>query len=165
MEKFMIPAVTALITMETEGDKFLLIQERWKNNVLEDGLLEIPGGKIREFENIFDALRREVWEETGYNVTHIHEEEKSIITKLNNYEVISYECFYSSQNLGKNYPIMTHFFLCEVEGNKLEESDESKNINWISLRKLKEIINSNPEKFYPMHIEAIRKYINIYYKQ
>ena len=59
---------------------------------------------------------------------------------------------------------MTNFFLCEVEGNRLEESDESKNINWMSLRKLKEIINSNPEKFYPMHIEAIRKYINIYYK-
>jgi ADP-ribose pyrophosphatase len=164
MEKFMIPAVTALISMEVEGDKFLLIQERWKNNVLEDGLLEIPGGKIREFENIFDALRREVSEETGYKVTYIYGEEKSIITKLNNYEVINYECFYSSQNLGKNYPIMTNFFLCEVEGNRLEESDESKNINWMSLRKLKEIINSNPEKFYPMHIEAIRKYINIYYK-
>lgn len=164
MEKFMIPAVTALISMEVEGDKFLLIQERWKNNVLEDGLLEIPGGKIREFENIFDALRREVSEETGYKVTYIYGEEKSIITKSNNYEVINYECFYSSQNLGKNYPIMTNFFLCEVEGNRLEESDESKNINWISLRKLKEIINSNPEKFYPMHIEAIRKYINIYYK-
>ena len=65
--------------------KFLLIQERWKNNVLEDGLLEIPGGKIREFENIFDALRREVSEETGYKVTYIYGEEKSIITKLNNF--------------------------------------------------------------------------------
>lgn len=161
MEKFMIPAVTALITKKTELDKFLLIQERWKNNILEDGLLEIPGGKIREFENIFDALRREVQEETGYKVTYIHGEKESIITKLNNYEVISYNSFYSSQNLSKNYPIMTQFFLCEVEGNKIEESDESKNINWISLTKLKEIMSANPEKFYPMHIEAIRKYINI----
>ena len=24
----------------------------------------IPAGKVREYENIFDALRREVWDET-----------------------------------------------------------------------------------------------------
>lgn len=59
-EKFMIPAVTAIVVKETDGVKYLLLQERWKNNPLEDGLLEIPGGKISEYENIFDSLRREV---------------------------------------------------------------------------------------------------------
>jgi len=31
-------------------------------------MIEIPAEKIREYESVFDALRREVWEETGLNI-------------------------------------------------------------------------------------------------
>ncbi|HWR24081.1 MAG TPA: NUDIX domain-containing protein [Feifaniaceae bacterium] len=48
------------------------MQARWKEDApSENGLLEIPAGKIRAFESIFDALRREIKEETGLSVTEI----------------------------------------------------------------------------------------------
>ena len=39
------------------------------------GLWEIPAGKIREYENIYSALRREVKEETNLDITYIAGEE------------------------------------------------------------------------------------------
>lgn len=66
MEKFSIPAVGGIIEKNVEGTDFVLIQERWKEgNNQENGLLEIPGGKIREYENIFQCLRRDILEETN----------------------------------------------------------------------------------------------------
>ena len=65
-ETFAIPAVGAIIVKRVGDEEFILVQTRKKNNGDGlDGLLEIPAGKIREYENIFEALRREVWEETG----------------------------------------------------------------------------------------------------
>ena len=61
METFAIPCVGALIELNLDNQKYLLIQERYKDNeTIEKGLLEIPAGKIREYENIYAALRREV---------------------------------------------------------------------------------------------------------
>lgn len=74
-ETFAIPAVGAIIVKRVENDEFILVQTRKKNNGDGmDGLLEIPAGKIREYENIFEALRREVWEETGLHITTIQGE-------------------------------------------------------------------------------------------
>ena len=41
------------------------------NETIEKGLLEIPAGKIREYENIYAALRREVFEEIGIKIKNI----------------------------------------------------------------------------------------------
>ncbi len=77
-EIFVKPAVGAIITKQTDNNEFILVQDRKKNSADgTDGLLEIPAGKIREYENIFDALRREVWEETGLHLTQIQGEENS----------------------------------------------------------------------------------------
>ncbi len=59
-ETFAKPAVGAIIEKSEKGERYILIQERQKENGgIENGMLELPAGKIREFENIFDALRRE----------------------------------------------------------------------------------------------------------
>ncbi|WP_072910919.1 NUDIX domain-containing protein [Pseudobutyrivibrio xylanivorans] len=59
-ELFSKPAAGGIIEKIVDGEVFVLIQERCKGNVHEDGLIEIPAGKIREFENIYDCLRREI---------------------------------------------------------------------------------------------------------
>lgn len=74
-ETFALPAVGAIIVKRVGNDEFILVQNRKKNNSDgTDGLLEIPAGKIREYENIFEALRREVWEETGLHITAVRGE-------------------------------------------------------------------------------------------
>lgn len=160
MEVFAKPAVGAIIEKEINGVLHVLIQERCKEEHSEDnGLIEVPAGKIREYENIFDSLRREVWEETGLKLTEIQGEEETVITNCNGYKVMSFNPFYSSQNLSGAYSIMLQTFICKATGELLENSDESVNLRWISLEELKTIMEENEGAFYPMHINALKKYL------
>ncbi len=161
IEKFHIPCVAGIIEKKELGIKKILIQERNKPDApREKGLIEIPAGKIREFENIFDSLRREVFEETGLKVTNITEEDQSDIVQNTDYKVLGCEPYFVSQNLIGYYPILVITFLCKAMGNKLDKSNESENIKWISIDQLRKMLINQPEKFYPMHISALIKYTN-----
>nr|WP_314654365.1 NUDIX domain-containing protein [uncultured Fusobacterium sp.] len=77
MEKFAIPCVAAIIEKIVNNEKYILIQTRQKEDGAEtNGMLKIPAGKIREYENVFVALRREVKEETGLTITKILGEDR-----------------------------------------------------------------------------------------
>lgn len=159
VELFAIPAVGAIIEKNIMGKKHILIQQRnKKDNEIETRMTEIPAGKIREHENIFNALRREVLEETGLKVTHIKGEEKMATSKDSGYETISFIPFCSTQNLSGGYSIILQTFICEAEGELLEETDETINIRWETIEAVENMLKSNPEQFYPMHINALRKY-------
>ncbi|MFT5872472.1 MAG: 8-oxo-dGTP pyrophosphatase MutT (NUDIX family) [Clostridium sp.] len=161
MEIFAKPAVGAIIEKNINGVLYILIQERYKaDDVSANGLIEIPAGKVREYENIFDGLRREVWEETGLKLTEIEGEKETVLCNCNGYTVISFNPFYSSQNLSGGYSIMLQTFICKATGELLQQSDESVNIRWISVQNLKILIEENENIFYPMHINALKKYIN-----
>lgn len=162
-EIFAKPAVSAIIEKQIEGEIFILIQQRQKENGgIENGMLEIPGGKIREYENIFDGLRREVWEETGLNVTEILGEEDATVIEVNGYKVKSFIPFLSTQNLKGGYSIMLQTFICHAEGTLLKETNESTNIKWVSVDVCKKMIGDNENSFYPMHINVLKKYLALY---
>lgn len=161
MELFSKPSACAIIEKTINGEKYIIIQERFKDDApCENGLLEIPGGKIREFENIYDCLRREVKEETGLDLIKIHGENESHVIEHDNYTVINYTPFACAQNIKGYYPIMAEIFICEAEGDLLNHTDESKNLRWIALEDLKELLQKDEKSFYPMHIAALKKYIN-----
>lgn len=85
MEKFAIPCVAAIIEKIVNNEKYILIQTRQKEDGAEtNGMLEIPAGKIREYENVFVALRREVKEETGLTITKILGEDRQVSKILRN---------------------------------------------------------------------------------
>ncbi len=163
-EKFHIPAVAGIVEKTISGEKHILIQERMKSEApSESGLLEIPGGKIREFENIFSALKREILEETGALVTDIEGDNQVIAVKRHGYHVISCDPFYVAQNISESYPVMVLIFLCRVtDDTMMKKSDESENIRWISVAGLKEVLTGNPERFYLMHVGALKKYVEQY---
>lgn len=162
MESFTIPGVGGIIEKSFNGVDYILIQERVKEDKpLEKGLIEIPAGKIREYENIFDCLRREIKEETGLDVIRIEGETESYKYKYNNYEVLNYQPFNCSQNIDGYYPIMVQIFICEVKGEVSKNTSETKNIRWISLKELNLFLKSNEESFYPMHVYTLRKYLKM----
>ncbi len=79
MESFAKPGVGGIIEKNINGIDYILVQDRCKEEATSEfGLLEIPAGEIREFENIFDCLRREIWEETGLKVTNVRGESEAI---------------------------------------------------------------------------------------
>ncbi len=158
-EVFAKPAVGAIIERNIDGVNHILIQKRQKNN-FEDGLIEIPAGKIRDFENIFQALKREVKEETGLTITNITGEDcKTIKTGL--YSTIDFSPFCITQNLSGGYSLILFTFICSGEGNLYKQSDESSDIQWVAEHKVKLLLESHPEKFFPMHINALRKYFGL----
>lgn len=162
-EKFAIPGVGGIIRKQIESEEFILVQDRFKEEYKDsEAILEIPAGKIREYENIYTCLKREVFEETGLVVQSIEGEKDSVILKANNYEVLSYTPFSSCQNLSGHYPIMVQVFLCSVKDEelKIRESNESKNIRWISKSDLRTLLNE-PHNFFPMHISTLKKYCDI----
>ncbi|AAL95304.1 DNA mismatch repair protein MutT [Fusobacterium nucleatum subsp. nucleatum ATCC 25586] len=159
MEKFAVPCVAAIIEKIVNNEKYILIQTRQKEDGVEtNGMLEIPAGKIREYENIFEALKREVKEETGLTITKILGEDRQVSNLIDGNEVISYTPYCVTQNLSGVYSIILNTFLCEAEGELLSETNESQNIHWMKIEDLKKILKNNPEKIFLLHINALQKY-------
>lgn len=160
MEQFSIPGAGGIIVKEINGEKNILTQTRIKLHApCENGLLEIPAGKIRAFESIFDTLKREIKEETGLDVVEILGENQSTVYEENSYKVINFMPFSCSQNLVGEYPIMVFVFICRVEGELLPFSDESKNYEWIPISEIKRILMDIPQSLYPMHVDTLKKYV------
>lgn len=162
MEKFSIPGVGGIIERKINGVDHILVQHRCKEEALSEyGLIEIPAGKIREFENIYDCLRREVMEETGLVIDRIEGEENSHIFYADGYKVINYKPFSCCQNVMGAYPIMVQVFICSATGEVVNESNESKDLKWIDLFSLNHLLENSPSKFYPMHVHTLKTYIAV----
>ncbi len=161
IEIFAKPAVGAIIYKVEQGQRYILIQTRNKENGgSENGMIEIPAGKVREYENMFTALRREVWEETGLNIIKIYGEENTVSSEINGYSTISMSPFCVTQNLSGGYSIILHTFICQAEGNLLTNTNETSDVHWEQVETVKEVLYKDPESFYPMHINALKKYFH-----
>ena len=84
---------------------------------------------------------------------------ESIIVEMNGYKVVSYTPFACSQNIKGDYPIMVQIFICRVQGNIIAQTNESKNVRWVPLDTLKEMLLNQEDSFYPMHITTLKRYI------
>ncbi|MBU0569974.1 NUDIX domain-containing protein [Patescibacteria group bacterium] len=75
-EKLYFPFVGAIIEREVGGEKQVLVQVRQKDaDQVYSGSFEIPGGKFRAFEDVYETVRREVKEESGLEITFIKGED------------------------------------------------------------------------------------------
>ncbi len=141
-ERFMKPAAAGIIEKQMEGKQYVLLQDREKEGAeSESGLWEIPAGKIREYENIYDCLRREIWEETGLTVTENQGESEAVWYESHGYRVLQYMPFSSAQNVSEAYPIMVQTFLCKAEGVLAMETNETQNLRWVEVRELKAMLH------------------------
>ncbi len=162
-EKFALPCVAAIIEKCENGKRYILMQRRYKKDDKNtNGLLEIPAGKIREYENIFAALKREIKEETGLDITHISGEEDAIIENVNGALLISFEPYLVSQNLSGAYSMIVNAFLCKADGELLLTSNESMDIHWVSIEELRDIVDNRQEELFIMHVNVLKKYLHEY---
>ena len=162
MEVFAKPCAGAIIERVVEGVPCVLIQTRQKDDGDDtNGKLELPAGKVREYENIYDTLRREVREETGLRITHIKGEEDAVWVEVAGNRTLSFTPYCITQNVCGAYSILLHTFLCRAEGEPLTSTNETQNIRWMPVDILRTLLENHPEHFFFMHLCALRKYLKI----
>ena len=99
-------------------DEFLSVQ-RSKNDDFMPGAWEFPGGNIEEGETIIEALKREVFEETGISINTDKVKIVNLYDKIKEKE--------------EKYHYIELDFLIEVESKELDVklSSEHDNYNWL----------------------------------
>lgn len=156
------PCVGAIITKTENNEKYILIQTRQKDDGNEtNGMIEIPAGKVREYENIFSALCREVLEETGLKITKIYGKNSAVSNRVGDITTISFEPYCVTQNLSGAYSIILITFLCEAEGNLLNYTNETQNIRWEKISYVEELLKEKIEQVFFMHVNALKKFLNL----
>ena len=106
----------------TKIHKVLILQRNDGNNVW-----EIPGGKRENNEDIADALKREVKEETGLTINE-------------------YKLVYVSP-IFENHPVLKPFlnigYLCLVDNSDVVISDEHLDYKWINVDELSNYLDND----------------------
>jgi 8-oxo-dGTP diphosphatase len=136
----------AIIEQETDGATMIVIQVR--NKPHEGGKwLELPGGRVEEFESLLNALKREVKEETGLTITGIHGLDSRIEIGSVDANVECLEPFAVYQTLKGPVDSMGVYFLCRTSGELLVTGDETENIQWVPVQQVVQWMKTDPEKF------------------
>lgn len=136
----------AIIERDGSGGREILIQVR--NKPYEGGTgLELPGGRVEEFESLVEALRREVREETGLDLSFIEGEQTRIETRALQTSVECLPPFAVYQTLRGPVDSVGAYFLCHAKGQLQDTGDESSQPRWMSVSEIARLLGNDSERF------------------
>jgi len=107
LEKMPIPTVDGIVLHEGQ---YLLLK---RNNVPAKGQWWLPGGRVRKGESLEQAVKREVFEETGLKC--------GVLSQVGVTNMIFPECH-----------TISIYFLMESEGRDVKMNDEHSEYRWVS---------------------------------
>lgn len=161
-----VPVIfVAGILERIEGNvKKVFIQTRWKpkTSPIYSGMFEIPGGRINDYENVFDAIDREVKEECGLKIIAFRNSFRGESFKVDQFEqTMIFQPLICQQVLNKNDGKLWFgfVFICEVEGEPKMQKGETKDPRWVSIEELEKLLDEQPEKIFPHQYQALRYYV------
>jgi 8-oxo-dGTP pyrophosphatase MutT (NUDIX family) len=157
--------VSAIIEKIEDGKRYVFIQTRWKPKTSPSylGLFEIPAGGIDGYENVYEAVKREVNEETGLEITRFIDDEQTPIMYARPSDTsIAFRPFVCQQVLDTNQglPWVGFVFRCEAKGTVSMQSSEAKDPRWMSIDELDEIIHKTPQKIFSLQLATLRYYVD-----
>ena len=159
-----IPVVSAILLKRDGGELRIFLQTRWKptTSPTYSGMIEIPAGSVESYENVYDALKREVREETNLDVVRVIDDYHGDVVKPSERDkAFVFKPFICQQVLQTNdgLPWIGFVFLCEVEGEVRINTDEAKEPKWVSVSELKAMIANKPESIFPLQLPALEYFI------
>jgi 8-oxo-dGTP diphosphatase len=136
----------AIIERETPNGREIIIQVR--NKPHEGGKwIELPGGRVEEYESLIEAVRREVHEETGLDLIHIEGENTRVeaVSSETNVECLAPLAVY--QTLRGPVDSMGVYYRCKAEGQLLAVGDDTEGARWVPVDMIRAWLESEPERF------------------
>ncbi len=120
---------------------------------------ELPGGRLDPYESLLDALKREVKEETGLDVTFIEGHTSRIESTSGDKKVECLRPYAVYQTLEGPVDSMGVYFLCHAEGTLLNVGDETENIMWLPVTQVATMLADNQEQFSWVDQAALKFYL------
>ena len=111
-QQFPEPTVGALIF--NEKNQLLIVKtHKWNGNYT------IPGGHVEMGERLQEAVKREVWEETGLNLTRA--------------DFLCYQQFIYDESFWQKRHFIFFDFVCRVDDGEVRLNEEAEEYAWVDL--------------------------------
>ncbi len=136
--------VRAIIERESATGVEIVVQTRDKPH---EGCqsLELPGGRVEPFESLAEALRREVQEETGLELTHIEGLDTRVQTAAQDSNVECLRPFAVYQTTRGPVDSMGVYFRCRAEGQPLAVGHDTQDVQWVPVQQVEEWLVAGPD--------------------
>jgi 8-oxo-dGTP diphosphatase len=161
--------IVSAILVRGEGPRMkIFLQTRWKpkKSPRYSGMIEIPAGNIEPYENVYDALRREVKEECGLGIKGIIDDFHSPIRKPRRGDkAFAFRPFICQQVLQTNdgLPWIGFVFLCQAKPGKAKsDSREARDPRWVSIVELQKLVQHHADLIFPLQLPALEYFLKSY---
>lgn len=151
--------VRAIVERNIDNQRQILIQTRNKINE-NNKCIELPGGRLDEFESLIEGLKREVFEETGLVVSEIEGIATKIDTNTGDNNVECLRPFAVYQTTKGPVDSMGVYFRCKAEGTLLHSGDETEGVRWIDVSDLHDLFRKNADQFCWVDRAGIQFYLS-----
>ena len=145
-DRLMYVNARAIIERQTAEGVEILIQTRNKSYE-KDQCLELPGGCVEEYESLIAAPRREVWEETGLELSEIEGVSTKIDIQAEETNVECFQAFSVYQTTTGPVDSMGVCFRCKATGELVDRGDGAEHPRWVSVRQLAQWIIEDAGQF------------------
>ncbi len=158
--------VSALIERTIDNQRQIFVQTRYKPETSPTYVdtLEIPAGGIDSYENVYDALKREVKEETGLDIIKIIDDYSTdILENRPGDKSLAFRPFLCQQVTETNggLPWYGFVFRCEVEGKITMQEAEAKDPRWMTISELKHFLETQPQNVFSLQYATLKAYIKL----
>src|SRR5688572_18994040 len=130
-----VPFVGGIIERSYEGRLQILLQTRWQEHALATyrGTFEFAAGVLdQHYENVYDALAREILEETGLTLSEVIGDSQTTVWTPNDDDAsFGFRPFCCTQQLRGGLPWVGFVFRCRVgDGGIASQPGETRDVHW-----------------------------------